>query len=93
MELVGKKVRIVSETTPGKGQCLYSLTWKLKNKKKVIKNSNCVPAWTCVLCVGRVFVFSKYCHIKTFYWTGMETILAGRPEQFNLFWMDMKCVI
>jgi hypothetical protein len=23
----------------------------------------------------------------------METILAGRAEQFNLFWMDMKCIM
>jgi hypothetical protein len=23
----------------------------------------------------------------------METILTGRVEQFNLFWIDMKCVI
>jgi hypothetical protein len=30
MECVGKKVRIVSETTPREGQCLYFLTWKLK---------------------------------------------------------------
>jgi hypothetical protein len=91
MECVGKKVRIVSETTPREGQCLYSLTWKLK--KMSIKNSNCVSAWTCLLCVGRVSVFSKYCHVKTLYRTGEETILAGRAEQFNLFCMDMKCVI
>lgn len=37
MELVGKKVRIVSETTPGKGQCLYFLTWKLKKKVSKIQ--------------------------------------------------------
>jgi len=30
MELVGKNVRIVSETTSREGQCLYSLTWELK---------------------------------------------------------------
>ena len=23
----------------------------------------------------------------------METILAGRAEKFNLFWMDMKCIM
>jgi hypothetical protein len=79
----------------------------MKTEKMSIKNSNCVSAWTCLVCVcgllcvcvcvcvclGRVSVFSMYCHIKTFYKTGMETTLTGRVEEFNLFWIDMKCVM
>lgn len=94
MELVGKKVRIVSETTPRERSMSIFPDMETEKKKKMgIKNSNCVSAWTCLLCVGRVSVFCKYCHIKTLYKTRMETILAGRAEQFNVFWMDMKCVM
>jgi len=52
-------------------------------KKKGIKNSNRVSAWTCLLCVGRVFVFSKYCHIKTFF-TGLEWKRFWPAELSNL---------
>ena len=49
-----------------------------KKKKMGIKNSNCVSAWACFLCVGRVSYFSKYCHVKYFYKTVGGTVLASR---------------
>jgi hypothetical protein len=69
MECVGKKVRIVSETTPREGQCLYSLTWKLK-KSEHQKFKLCFCLDLPLVCRQGVCLF-KVLSYKDFY-TGPE---------------------